>query len=364
MTELNVQARQDLLPQLLGRIKLSNFLALSEQEFAKFVKKVEDSELFKKFAYPDKQNMKIISFKRYPYTLHNKRLLEFKDEIHAAPGDGADIYNLVKENRKIVEKIKSIGLKNFNKFFLYSETDLGLDEIAALCKISLVEAKMIINFVNSSLIHDNRPMPGRKGIPDEFLYRKIAKISTQPKGRQPLIEFFSLNYSRGRYIIDYRKLSEIKSKNLLPKHDLTKLDNLLRKLELINTRKTILYQALIKIINKQSVYLNTGKLKDLRPYTQSMLAAELGVNKGTISRAINYKTVETPWGEEKEIRFFLINGKQTRKYLLRDIIMANESLPDHVLRDKVKQKMGILLARRTICQYRNELQKTRYATSV
>lgn len=356
MSDINLQTQMNPLPQILGRIKLSNFLAFSEEKFGEFTREIENAPLFKKFTYPDTRKLKIISFKRYPQTSANKRFCEFNEDI-AVASSPPDVQKALAENPEIIDKIKSIGMDNFKEYFLYCETDLGLKEIANACGITFEDAVKVQDFVNSiEIMKEFNKEPNKKESPSGYsVFNKIAKVVMEPKAKTPRLEFFSLNYSRGKYVINYKRLAELKTQNLLSNKELKELNKLLRKLELINARKTVLYQMLVKIVNTQTRYFKTGEIKDLRPYTQNMVARVLGVNPGTISRVINNKTLETSRGEEKQLKFFLPNGKQVRKELIKDIFLKEKGKSDRLLAEEIKRRYGFNLARRTVCQYKKEL---------
>jgi len=360
--ELNtgVNAMAGMFPQLMGRIKLTDFITMPEDKFYRLIKDIEDSEVFKKLAWPEDRKTKIISYKRYPNTSLNKKFYEFKEEI-TSDTKTPDIQNALSENEKAVKLIKRIGQEKFRKYFVSCDEESGLGRIAEDCGITVKEASNILGFVNSIYVLDefSQPIPQQSKTANKFTaqFTCVAKIN-QASQTGPEIEFLSLNYFRGRYLIDYKKLNEIKREKLLNGKDLGKTDKLLKKLELINARKTILYQAIMKIAEKQSKYFKTGKNRDMKIFTQRMLASEIGVSAGSISRVLNNKSIKTPWNDEKPLRSFLPNMKQLIKDNIKGMFLKSKNKPDRVIVEDIREKYGFTLARRTICQYRNELEVT------
>lgn len=364
----NINAETGMLPQLMGRIKLTNFITMPESEFYKIIKEVENTEIFKKLTYPEDRNNKIISYKRYPSASFNRQLYEFKEEIISEvkrPG----VEKLLCENEEIVKTIRLIGYENFRKYFLSCEEEAGINQIADNCCITVKEARNIIGLVNSVYVQEEFSNPGlpqtKPGNRDDSQFTCVARINLLPvsagikKGtaekKETEIEFFNLNYFRGRYSINYKKLSDIKKKGAFDKKELKITDKLIKQLELINARKTILYQIIMKIANKQKKYFETGRYKDMKLFTQRMLAAELGVSTGSISRVLNNKSIEASWSEQRPLRFFLPNIKQLRKEVIKDIFLNNKSKSDRIIAEDIEKQHGFKMARRTICQYRGEL---------
>jgi hypothetical protein len=346
------------LPKLLGRIKLSNFLNLREDRFREYIYTVENDLLFKELMYSPDTKKKIISYKRFPETRINRNLCELKEEI-IPDRNVQSVQGLIAENPQLTEKIRKLGIEKFQKYFLYNETDLGLKQIASICELSPEETEQVNDFVNSTLIAKEFNYQPSHALPGHLqtgpLYTKIAKIISTGNSNWT-IEYFSGNYARGRYVINYKQLYELKTGCDFMKKQFGRIDRLIRKLELINMRKSILYQIIMKIVKTQSTYFTTGGRGNLKLLTQRMLAEQLGVNPGSISRLFNYKSLEVPWGEEKPMRFFLQNKKQLRKTMMLSIISGSDKLPDRIISEKFRQKYGVSLARRTICQYKNELK--------
>ncbi|MGN0867684.1 MAG: hypothetical protein ACI4SG_08435 [Oligosphaeraceae bacterium] len=130
-----------------------------------------------------------------------------------------------------------------------------------------------------------------------------------------------------------------------------------------------------KILEKQYDYFESrGDERRLKPLTQESLARELKIAGSTISRAVNEKYMETPWGVLEFSRFFPSGGVSmkvrdasgqevetnvTRQYVTEKIqeIVQGENpgkpLSDDKIAELLKER-GILVARRTVRKYRDE----------
>lgn len=103
------------LHKLIGRIKLSDFMDLNEEEFKDFIKNIESTPLFKKLMYPLNRQQKIIRFKTYSF----QKEIEFKDNVFIS--SSFSLENILEENKDLLEIIKKWVKKNLkNTFFLFS----------------------------------------------------------------------------------------------------------------------------------------------------------------------------------------------------------------------------------------------------
>ncbi len=128
--------------------------------------------------------------------------------------------------------------------------------------------------------------------------------------------------------------------------------------------KTILKVAEV-IMQRQALFFEQ-KEGTLLPLTMRDVAQELGLHESTISRAVNGKYMQTPWGVY-ELRYFFQRGLEgnfggtvtefTVKRLIQQIIEAEDGHNPYSDQAIVRQlaERGIPIARRTVAKYRNEL---------
>lgn len=346
--------RFDLKQKLIPKIKLSNFLSLPENEFARTVKEIESDPLFIRLMYPSKLTDKVIAYQRFPRTGIASGFYELKEEIardHSVP----DIQTLVYGKEEIIQICRELGREKFNQYFLYNEEGLSFKEIAKNCALPLAKVKKVIELINEVSIQEQFFIPSTITPGEKIHYTKIAAIEREG-------EKFSLNYyfphlARGRYVIDYGKIEKLKAQGFFTSGGLKPLEHLLKKLELVNLRKTALFQICEKIIELQVEYLKSGDPAGLKPFTQSELAKEIGVNPSTISRLIRNKSVENPLGREVPLKGFFQSQKKVKLDLIREIFAEEkESISDEKVKEILRKKYGLEVSRRSITAYRKELK--------
>ncbi len=134
----------------------------------------------------------------------------------------------------------------------------------------------------------------------------------------------------------------------------------------VDQRQKTIQKVANSIINFQREFLDHG-IEYLRPLVLRDVANDIGMHESTVSRVVNNKYMHTPQGVF-EMKFFFHSGisssygdsvsSVTIKQRIRKII-ENED-PRKPLSDSkivsILQKEGLMLARRTIAKYREELK--------
>ncbi len=134
----------------------------------------------------------------------------------------------------------------------------------------------------------------------------------------------------------------------------------------VDQRQKTIYKVARSIVNFQRDFLDHG-IEHLRPLVLRDVANDIGMHESTVSRVVNNKYMHTPQGVY-EMKFFFHSGissaygesvsSVTIKQRIRKII-ENED-PRKPLSDSkivsILQKEGLMLARRTIAKYREELK--------
>jgi DNA-directed RNA polymerase specialized sigma54-like protein len=336
------------LPKLIGRIKLSDFMDLKEEEFKNLIKNIENTYLFKKLMYPLNSQQKIIRFQTYSF----QKKVEFKDELFSSSYFYFE--SIIEENKDLLKTIKKIGKEKFKEYFLFAQHNFPLKELAKKCNIKEGEIIKIIDLVNKIFLEERRsPLVLKEDVKSP--YTKIAKIN-KVDGRL-FIEYLNLYYLRGRYIIDYDKLSKLKESDYFSSQEKKELNHLIRILEMINFRKSTLHRILQEIVSKQERFLKSGDSKDKVIFPQKEVAIKLGLNPSLVSRAIRLKSVEVPWGEEIPLKDLFAEKKEVIKEFLKEIINGSKKITDKELTQIVKNKFGISLSRRSLNEYRREILK-------
>ncbi|ADL08586.1 RNA polymerase factor sigma-54 [Thermosediminibacter oceani] len=164
----------------------------------------------------------------------------------------------------------------------------------------------------------------------------------------------------------YRSLLLSEDKESLASKFLTrKLESALWLIKSIEQRRMTLYKVIKAIIDVQREFLDYG-ISGLKPLTLKQIADKIGVHESTVSRAISGKYVQTPRGVF-ELKFFFKNGlenlngsatsSETIKKMLKEMISREDPynpLSDQKISDNFK-KNGIIISRRTVAKYREEL---------
>jgi RNA polymerase sigma-54 factor len=134
----------------------------------------------------------------------------------------------------------------------------------------------------------------------------------------------------------------------------------------VDQRQKTIQKVANSIINFQREFLEHG-IEYLRPLVLRDVANDIGMHESTVSRVVNNKYMHTPQGVF-ELKYFFHSGisssygdsvsSVTIKQRIRKII-ENED-PRKPLSDSkivsILQKEGLMLARRTIAKYREELK--------
>lgn len=137
-------------------------------------------------------------------------------------------------------------------------------------------------------------------------------------------------------------------------------------LKSVDQRQKTILKVATSIINFQKDFLDVG-IEHLRPLVLRDVAADIGMHESTVSRVVNNKYMHTPQGVY-EMKFFFHSGisssygesvsSVTIKQRIRKIIEVEDQrrpLSDSKIM-QILQKDGLVLARRTIAKYREELK--------
>src|SRR5438045_886862 len=134
----------------------------------------------------------------------------------------------------------------------------------------------------------------------------------------------------------------------------------------VEQRQKTIFKVAKSIINFQKDFLDHG-IEHLRPLVLRDVANDIGMHESTVSRVVTNKYMHTPQGVF-EMKYFFHSGisssygesvsSVTIKQRIRKIIEAED--PRKPLSDSkiisILQREGLVLARRTIAKYREELK--------
>lgn len=149
----------------------------------------------------------------------------------------------------------------------------------------------------------------------------------------------------------------------LKKYVRQKVTSALNLIKSIELRRITIQEVLESIVQRQKDFLEKG-VSALKPLTMKEIAEELKIHESTVSRVSANKYVQTPRGLYSIKCFFAgsigqeqeITPERIKEDVKKYISMENPAKPlsDNELSD-IFQKEGIVISRRTIAKYRDEL---------
>jgi RNA polymerase sigma-54 factor len=125
----------------------------------------------------------------------------------------------------------------------------------------------------------------------------------------------------------------------------------------INQRRQTILRITEVIVDCQLEFLERG-IQSLRPLTRAEVGERIGMHESTVSRATAGKFVLLPSGQVVPFAMFFTASLGT-KDVIKDIIDAEDRgrpFSDQEIVEKLADKHGIKLARRTVAKYREELK--------
>jgi len=341
----SLQMRQEL-GQVL-RMEQATLLEMPEEEFQKLIARIERSPLFQRLY----QQEKVIRRSRFPRTDIASSFYQLKEEL-VADNSPLDIESLLLDKKHVVGQIKKLGREKFERYFLFPESGMSEEEIARECKLAVAEVRKINRLIDELSILSEFYHPSALGS-GEVYYTKIASVERDREGF--IIGYFSPSLARGKYAIDYERFEQLK--NSLTGAEIKEARQLLKRVELVNTRKDTLTRILQAVVERQALYLESSDLKALLPFSQKELAREIGLAPSSVSRAIRDKSIDTPWGKEVPLKHFFPRPKSFKKELLRRLIETEEGIAsDEAIKAKLRERFGVAISRRSVANLRKELK--------
>jgi RNA polymerase sigma-54 factor len=125
----------------------------------------------------------------------------------------------------------------------------------------------------------------------------------------------------------------------------------------INQRRQTILRITEVIVECQHDFLEHG-IQSLRPLTRAEVGERIGMHESTVSRATAGKFVLLPSGQVVPFAMFFTASLGTKDVIKGIIEAEDEGRPfsDQEIVEKLADKHGIKLARRTVAKYREELK--------
>ena len=200
--------------------------------------------------------------------------------------------------------------------------------------------------------------------PDFFITVRDGQIDLSIDGRN--VPELHVSKSYIKMLGEYSKSKESRTMQEAAQFVKQKIDSAKWFIDAIQQRQNTLLITMQAIIEKQRDYFLTGDETQLKPMILKDIAEKVGLDISTISRVVNSKYVQTPYGTFLLKTFFSegitneegeeVSTREIKK-ILQDCI-DNESkakpMTDEALMQVLKDK-GYPIARRTVAKYREQL---------
>lgn len=335
-------------------IRFSNVLQMSEEDASRLTSILESDPLFERLFRPKDPNLKVFSRQGLPGTRLSPSFYEVRDTAQA-PG-GPEIESILFLHKDLIEKIKGIGAARFERYFLYEGSEQSLETIAEELGIGLELAGAIRSLTDKVLMNSDifsARLPGALH-PPESRFTRLAQYAGVERGEWE-IRFLSPAMARGIYRIDYEKLKIIKKSELFNEKERKSLQSLIRILEMVNSRRSLIYRILKLIPRWQAEFFQKRDWDRLVSFKQKTAAREVGVTPAAVCRAVQGRSVLISDGEEVPLRDFFPSEKDIRKRRIAGFLRDNNEKRDRDLREILQARFGIQLSRRSVNVYRNEI---------
>jgi len=362
---LRQKISQTIRQKQIGRIKLAHFLSLPEGEFRKLIAEIEDRPLFQELMH----KCKVIGYRKFT-GIRIPPSFSFNEQI--SPSANFDLENLLHENPKTISVLKKVGaIIGMDRFgqLLYRGTNVN--EIIDECKLTKKEGEIFKAFLNKfelekitrgaqdSFAGENVPLSTRRTFTIAIIKKEGDELVIYPYSEKDYLV-------KGRYHINYNQFEQLCKEKQISQEKINRVPKILRMLNLINQRTTTIYRIIHYIKEKQDGYLSSGNIDNLKPLTRRELADKMGIHPSSITRVMFNKSIITPQGEEKPLRFFFPSRKEIVKGWIKNLIeeernllqkgILQRPLTDELIKTKLYQNHHIIPSRRAVAEYRKELK--------
>lgn len=329
-------------------LRLSTLLDLSETECLELVREIEADPLFQRLCIPDAQGLRIVRRKPFPGTAPAWRSLPL-DEAGLPDPCPDGLSDLWETHAVAVRLLSKLGRERFERYFLHDDQERAPQELGSLCGLEVAEVLAVRGFLDSYLLRASQAAnPDGPGAPGWAL---LAEVELGPRGLE--VFFLSPNEARGPYVIDYDRLQSFRRDPPLSPRELGRLRELLRKLELLNARRTTLERLLNEMLRVQKAYLESEGAVPLAPLTQREMAARLGLSPSAICRTLKGRGLRTPWGKVTPLSDLFPSRRKVVSCKVRDLVREVPSLSDEGLRALLHERCGVSISRRMVNYHRH-----------
>ena len=269
---------------------------------------------------------------------------------------GTDAYQVEQVRQRFAYlEPAGIGAVDYKESFLFQLNEFDLDdELSILLSALIVQFEQIEKFLGHPRLHDAKEVLQRLNNPPAMEYME---------SESQVLPDLSVVFEKGELTI---KINHAFYPDLTV-NQIDKYDNFAKQkfkearelVKLLDLRKATLYNVALVLIEKQYAFFMGSELKPLRLQD---VADELGFNESTISRAISDKYLECERGTFAFKDFFSnaigeVSTSEIKHFLQRLVNSEDKAKPysDKILHEKIEERFGIQMVRRSIAKYRQEL---------
>ena len=249
-----------------------------------------------------------------------------------------------------------VGAKDYKESFLFQLGDVEMDdELSILVSAMITRFESMEKFVNHPRLHDAKEVISHLRNPPALAY-----MESEP----PILPDLFVAFKNGGFTIKMNnafypdlKVTQIDKYDNFAKQKFKEARELVKLLDL---RKATLYNVTLVLLEKQYDFFMGG---ELQPLKLQNVADELGFNESTISRAISDKYLETERGVFSFKEFFSnaigsVSTAEIKHFLQRLVNSEDQDKPfsDKILHEKIEERFGVKMVRRSIAKYRQELE--------
>ena len=235
-------------------------------------------------------------------------------------------------------------------------------ELARQLALSIDELKDHI-----AIVRQLDPKPGNRYNPSPSQY-VIPDVHVRKVGDEYVVALNEDGLPQLRISAVYRRMLDKNSQNSDETRSYVKekFRSALWLIKSVDQRQKTIHKVATSIINFQRDFLDHG-IEHLRPLVLRDVANDIGMHESTVSRVVNNKYMHTPQGVF-EMKYFFHSGIHSSygesvssvaiKQRIRKIVDAENQrkpLSDSRIVNMLQEE-GLVLARRTIAKYREELK--------
>jgi RNA polymerase sigma-54 factor len=211
-----------------------------------------------------------------------------------------------------------------------------------------------------------QPKPGLAFSSEKPIYI-VPDLVVSKENNQLIIEIQKENMPKVEIQAEYSALLREETEREVSSYLSQKYQHVQWILKSLEQRKRTLLNVMSVIVEKQEDFFLKGPMF-LKPLSLKEVAEKLGLHESTISRATRNKYVQTPYGVF-EMKYFFSNSvaseddeaistKRVKELLKVLVEKENKQKPlsDQKLVALLEQEHGILISRRTVAKYREQMK--------